>query len=95
MTKDVIKTLDKKAIKILVKAFLEYKKAEAKFKELKDQFTKDLADGTYKSEYGSVNKTSYESKRLDIEKLKAEHPEIDFEEYMKISEVVTTKINPY
>ena len=40
----------------LVKAYVEFKAAEAKFKALKEQLTKHIAPGKHTSKYGIVNK---------------------------------------
>lgn len=82
MTKETYKTLEEKQIKKLVDAYVKYKKAEAEFKRLKDEMTKDIAEGKYESKYGNITKNIMTRHSLDANKLKDEHPEIDFDEYM-------------
>ena len=55
MTNEV-KTLTDEQGKVLAQAYSEYKAAEAKFKLLKDQLTKDIANGKHVTKYAIVNK---------------------------------------
>lgn len=56
MTNEV-KTLTDEQGKLLAQAYSEYKVAEAKFKLLKDQLTKDITNGKHVTKYAIVNKT--------------------------------------
>jgi hypothetical protein len=73
---NTIKTISDSEMKELMKAYVEYKKAESKFKRLKEKFTNDLMLGVYETKYGKINK--FESKRmlLNSTRLAEEHPEV-------------------
>lgn len=91
MTK-VINSLDKKQIKELIRAYVDYKKAEANFKRLKEQLTKDLVEGRYESDLGYVNKFTSTRTYIDTDKLFDEHPEIDPNDYLKERDVTTVTV---
>ena len=91
MTK-VIQSLSKSQIKELIKAYIEFKKAEAHLKKLKEALTKDLVDGSYESDIGYVNKVTSTRTYIDTDKLFDEHPEINPEDYLKVRNVTTVNI---
>jgi hypothetical protein len=86
--------LDDKKIKMLVRAYIEYKHAEAAFKKLKDQYVEELLPGKYESEYGNVLKSVFLRKKFDMETLLKDHPKIKPELYTSMQEVTTTTIQP-
>lgn len=91
MTKEV-KVLNEKQVKALVKAYVEYKKAENAFKKLKDELCKDIIEGKHESDVGYVLKTTSKRSSLDKTRLFEDHPEINEEEYLTEKEVTTITI---
>ena len=72
----VIKSIADEDMQELIRDYVAFKKAEAKFKKTKEKVTKYLVEGVYESEYGKVNKFTSIRKLLNSEKLADEHPEV-------------------
>lgn len=87
-----IQTLSDKDIKDLVKAYVEFKAAEAKFKALKEQLTKHIAPGKHTSKYGVVNKIKAIRTSIDYNAMLDDHPEIDVDDYTTEKEVESVTI---
>ena len=92
MTNEV-KTISDEASEILAKAFSEYKAAEARFKLLKDTYTKDISEGKHIAKYAIINKTTYVKEVVDYKKA-CEDNGIDLSEYTTEKEVTTTTVQP-
>lgn len=92
MTKQ-IKTLTDKQIEELVKAYVEYKNAEQKFKDLKEKYTKDLVEGKFSAEgIGEIIKTKFTRSSLNSTRLSEEHPEINLDEYKDTTETTSVTV---
>ena len=89
MTKTV---LTDKEIKELIKAQIALKQAEDKFKDLKEKYTADLEPGIYTSESGRVLKLVKEVPTTDWNRLLADNPDINKEDYVTTKEVTSVAI---
>ena len=85
-------TLTDKEIKELIKAQVAVKQAEDKLKELKEKYCKDLEPGCYTSESGRVTKILKELPTTDWNKMLADNPQINKEDYTTTKEVTSITI---
>lgn len=87
--------LSRKQMEMLLNAYLDFKEAEAKFKEIKDKLTKDLPDGKYEIEgLARITKTSQRRRKLDTDSLLNAYPQIDKELFtMEYSATTVTITN--
>ena len=85
--------LSEEGIKQLINAYVDYKRAEDKFKQLRDTLCKDLVPGRYDSKYGYVTKTTAVTTKTDWQKLLWDHPEIDVSTYESTKEVTRIIVN--
>lgn len=92
-----INTLTEKEMKQLVQAYVDYKKAEDRFKVLKEKLTSNLIEGSYTSKYGKIVKSIATQSSLDIKKLLEEHPELEelINSYRKSSGFMRVTISNY
>lgn len=92
-----IKTLTDKEIKQLVDAYVDYKKAEDRFKVLKEKLTSDLIEGAYVGKAGKIVKSIATQSSLDIKRLIEEHPELEalIDSYRRNSEFSRVTISNY
>lgn len=81
-----------KEIRKLIDAYVDYKKAEDKFKKLKDELTSDLVTGKYESKYGNIIKNLITRNKLNLDKLKADYPDIDFDSYNETTQYISVTI---
>lgn len=91
MTK-VNKKLEEKDMQKLINAYVKYKLAEKEFKNLKETIMKDIAEGKYICKKGYINKVKSVRTYIDTNKILEDHPEINEEDYLKETEVVTVTI---
>lgn len=90
------KILNDKQIKELIKAHVEYKIAENRFRRVKESLTKDLIPGKYESEkYGYVLKSASKRTYLDTEAILKDYPQINPEEYTREREVISVTVQNY
>lgn len=86
--------LSRKDAEKLLDAYIEYKKAETKFKELKEELTKDLPEGKILFDgLVSINKSSSTRTIVDGKKILDEHPNINPDRYCKVTKQVLVTIN--
>jgi len=86
------KQLNEKQIQQLVKAYVEFKKAEDTWKQLRAELTDDLEPGRYESEYGRVTKSTMKKRITDWKGLLEHHPEIDTSDYTDVREVTSITV---
>lgn len=89
------KQLNDKQIQQLVKAYVEFKKAEDTWKQLKSELTDDLEPGRYESEYGRITKSTMKKKITNWKSLLEHHPELDTENYTDIKDVTSVTVLNY
>jgi len=94
MAKVKVKLTDNE-IKELAKLYSAYKLAESKFVSAKETILAGLIAGKYENKYGSILRTETVRKTLNTDKLLADYPEINREDYEELKEVVTTTVKPY
>lgn len=77
----------------LLDAYLEYKNAEAKFKQLKDELLKEVDEGIYEFDgLCKISKTSFLRTTIDGRKILDENPKLDEKRYSKTSVGITVTI---
>ena len=82
-------TLTDKEIRDLIKAQIALKQAEDKLADLKDKYLGDLEPGIYTSESGRILKTLKTSSKTDWNKMLADNPQINKEDYTTTKEIVS------
>lgn len=82
-------------IKELIKAQIECKQAEDRFKALKEQYCRDLVPGHYDSKFGRIIKTLRQQPTTDWNRLLYDNPEINKADYTTTKEVMSICIQNY
>lgn len=94
MTKQRVLTEDE--IKTLVTLYVNFKKAENEFNEAKKILTANLECGKYESDFGSITKQESVTMILNKDRLAAEHPEINLNDYKDptvVTKVIVKNLN--
>jgi len=86
------KQLNEKQIKQLVNAYVEFKRAEDAWKQLKAELTDDLEPGRYESEYGRVIKNTMKKRLTNWKSLIENHPELDVDAYTEVKDVTAVTV---
>ena len=94
MTKQ--RKLKNNEVETLIMAYVAYKKAEANYKALKEKLCKDIAEGLYTSQNGSVRKTCMRKSRVNLELLFRRNPKIKKIDYTETysADMITVQYIP-